>query len=68
MAGREPTFLSGFTGHRDDQYAKPLPEPEVGLRLMRAFLSIRNEALREAIIRFVEELSMAPDKGISSRR
>jgi len=64
MSGMERFVPVGSTDRLEDRYTKPLPEPEVGLRLMRAFLRIRNEALREAIIRFIEELSTSPDKGI----
>ena len=34
-----------------------LPKPEEGLRLMHAFLEIKNAEVREAIIKYVEEQS-----------
>ena len=37
------------------------PNPEQGHRLMRAFVSIRQAALREAIVKFVDELSTLQD-------
>ena len=39
------------------------PNPEEGHRLMRAFLSLRQAALREAVINFVKELSTLQDDG-----
>ena len=33
------------------------PTPEEGVRLIRAFLQLEDEALRSAIVKFVEELS-----------
>jgi hypothetical protein len=33
------------------------PDPEEGLRLVRAFLRIKNPTLREAVIHFVEDLT-----------
>jgi len=41
----------------------PLPKPEQGLRLIHAFVGIREDDLREAIVRFVEELSTAQKNG-----
>jgi len=38
------------------------PSPEEGHRLMRAFLSIEQTALREAIVTFVVELSAFHEK------
>jgi hypothetical protein len=35
----------------------PRPTPEDGHRLMRAFLTIKDTRLREALVTFVEELS-----------
>ena len=64
MSRTERFVVAGSADRSEDPYTKPLPEPEVGLRLMRAFLRIRNQALRDAIIKFVEELSTSPDKGI----
>ena len=39
------------------------PTLEEGHRLIRAFLSIREAALREAVVDFVEELSTLQDEG-----
>ena len=64
MPGRDSNVLVGPADRFEEGYTKPLPEPEVGVRLVRAFLRIRNEALREAIITLIEELSTSPDKGI----
>jgi hypothetical protein len=33
------------------------PNPEEGLRLVRAFLRLKNPTLREAVIHFVEDLA-----------
>lgn len=38
------------------------PNPDAGHRLIRAFLSIEQAALREAIVAFVVELSALQDK------
>lgn len=35
----------------------PLPDPEEGFRLIQAFMSIRQAALREAITKFVAQIS-----------
>lgn len=40
-----------------DEIERHAPTPEEGARLIRAFLQIEDEALRRAIIRFVEDLS-----------
>jgi hypothetical protein len=44
-------------GQVDRAGASARPKPEDGLRLMHAFLSIQHAALREAVIKFVTELS-----------
>ena len=44
-------------GQTDPAASFSRPHPEEGHRLMRAFLSIREAALREAIITFVAEVS-----------
>ena len=41
------------------------PAPEEGVRLMRAFMSVRQQALREAIIEFVAKLSKDESEGYS---
>jgi hypothetical protein len=37
-------------------------DPEQGCRLMRAFLSIQQDGLREAIVKFVTELAALEDQ------
>ena len=60
---KEETFSSGGAGafpkggKRDAPRDSSPPKPEEGLRLVRAFYGVRHAALREAIIKFVEELS-----------
>ncbi|HKN30289.1 MAG TPA: hypothetical protein VJY34_21390 [Roseiarcus sp.] len=39
------------------------PDPQEGSRLMRAFLSIRQAALRDAIVKIVTQLSTLDDEG-----
>ena len=39
------------------------PDPQEGYRLMHAFLSIRQVALRDAIVKFVTQLSTLDDNG-----
>ncbi len=51
-------------GPRDHSGGSSRPKPEDGLRLMHAFLSIQQDALREAIIQFVTELSALRDDGL----
>ena len=47
--------ISGAQSNRSR--ARSLPEPEEGLRLMHAFVVIESADLREAVVKFVEELS-----------
>lgn len=49
---RQSTFARGF----------PCPDPDQGLRLMRAFMSIRQPSLRRAIIEMVTELSACDEQ------
>jgi hypothetical protein len=56
---KEEAFSSGATGAKrgDRDAPAPLPNPEEGLRLVHAFCGVKHAALREAIIKLVEELS-----------
>ena len=57
---KEEAFSSGAAGSRRAGRDAPrgsLPKPEEGLRLVHAFDGVRHPALREAIIKFLEELS-----------
>jgi len=64
-----------LSARRGEAWVKPLqseragsssrPAPEEGVRLIHAFRSIKQSALREAIIRLVEELS-EPDPSVAS--
>lgn len=49
-------------GQRDQSGHTSRPNPEEGHRLMRAFLSIRRAALREAVVNLVRELSTLQDE------
>jgi len=44
-------------GRRNPAGASSRPTPEDGVRLIRAFMNVKQAGLREAIIQFVEELS-----------
>ena len=61
---REETHSSGASGAKrvdlDAPRGSSLPKPEEGLRLVRAFHGVRHAALRETIIKFIEELSAIP--------
>ena len=48
-------------GQRDFPGDHSRPDPEEGRRLMRAFLNIREAALREALIALVTEISTLHD-------
>jgi hypothetical protein len=58
---KEEAFSSGAAGAKGGNFDLPrgtsLPKPEEGLRLVHAFHGVKHAALREAIIKFVEELS-----------
>jgi hypothetical protein len=64
---RKETFSVGqakasvYGGQRDLIGVHSRPDPEEGRRLMRAFLNIREAALREAVIALVTELSTRHD-------
>ncbi len=65
MAQREtfPHTADGAIGRQHDAPGDcSRPNPEQGHRLMRTFLSIREAALREAIVKFVNELSTLQDE------
>jgi hypothetical protein len=53
-----PADASPKRGQRDLTENSSPPKPEEGLRLVHAFHDIKQAALREAIIKFVTELSM----------
>ena len=52
-SSRIPVDSSVWSRHSDLPENDCRPDPEEGLRLMRAFLSIREAAVREAVINFV---------------
>jgi hypothetical protein len=54
---RRTANKSGHPEHEDRPENPSWPKPEEGLRLMRAFLYIKQAKVREAIIRYVEEQS-----------
>jgi len=43
-------------------------DPDEGYRLMRSFLSIRQDALRAAIVEFVTQLSSLEDEKLADHR
>ena len=55
------TAISGAQGNRSG--IGSLPKPEEGLRLMHAFITIESVDLREAVVKFVEELSKTQSDG-----
>ncbi len=57
--GRGKASVDG--GQRDFAGVHSRPDPEEGRRLLRAFLNIREAALREAVIALVTELSTLHD-------
>ena len=57
--GQAKAFVDGE--QRDLAKGHSRPDPEEGRRLMRAFLNIREAALREAVIALVTELSTLHD-------
>lgn len=54
------TAIDGRPRHAPEDSSRP--NPEQGHLLMRAFVSIRRAALREAIVEFVNELSTLQDE------
>jgi hypothetical protein len=56
MGEKEPTSTgTGRTSARAEQGNASWPSPEDGLRLMHAFLAIKQVEVREAIIKYAEE-------------
>jgi len=60
-AGAAHASTGGELRGRSGDFSRP--NPEQGYRLMRAFLSVKQDVLREAIVKFVTELSTLQDKG-----
>jgi hypothetical protein len=56
------TTINGAQSNRSR--TSSLPKPEEGLRLIHAFVGIRDPELREAIVKFVEELTKAQQGGL----
>jgi hypothetical protein len=50
------------TGAKTKQTKNPSPTTEEGMRLVRAFVRVRDQAVREEILKFAEQLSRLPDK------
>ena len=59
VLGVRPVYFFGFDDHRRpaDRDSPVLTLPDQGLRLHRAFVGVRNPALREAIVSLVTELA-----------
>jgi hypothetical protein len=59
MSQSEDDPADDFKAYRTIRPTEPTtsPNPEEGLRLVRAFLRIKNPTLREAVIHFVEDLA-----------
>ena len=53
--------ISGVQSNRSRNTS--LPKPEEGLRLMHAFVAIRRADLREAVVKFVEDLAKTQKEG-----
>lgn len=53
----DPLDIAAVTSRFDPGRASSMPAPEDGIRLMRAFLSIREPAARQAVIEYATELS-----------
>ena len=70
MMAKEDAFSSGSAraplngGTRETPRNITQPNPEEGVRLVHAFHGIRHAALREAIIKFVTELSTIQKDGL----
>jgi len=56
-----PSNSSVDRGQRGRTGDSDRPNPELGHRLVRAFLNIRHPGLREAVVNFVSELSTLRD-------
>ncbi len=50
-------------GQLDPSASFSWSDPEEGYRLMRSFKSVKRAALRDAIVKFVTQLSMFEDEG-----
>jgi len=59
VLGVKPVYFFGFddNGRPADRDAAVLTLPDQGLRLHRAFIGVKNPALREAIVSLVTELA-----------
>lgn len=59
VLGVKPVYFFGFDddGRHADRDAAVLTLPDQGLRLHRAFIGVKNPALREAIVSLVTELA-----------
>jgi transcriptional regulator with XRE-family HTH domain len=59
VLGVKPVYFFGFddNGRPADRAAAVLTLPDQGLRLHRAFIGVKNAALREAIVSLVTELA-----------
>lgn len=55
--GTQVLTLADFTEPNRSDY--PAPKPEEGARLVRAFLGIKDSAVRNAIVGLVEQMSKA---------
>jgi hypothetical protein len=55
FSGGAAAAISGAQSNRSA--IGSLPKPEEGLRLMHAFVTIESVDVREAVVKFVEELS-----------
>ncbi len=63
VLGVKPVYFFGFEDHERPaaRHAARLTLPDQGLRLHRAFISVKNPALREAIVSLVTELAKNDD-------
>ena len=63
VLGVKPVYFFGFEDHERPavRHAARLTLPDQGLRLHRAFISVKNPALREAIVSLVTELARSDD-------
>jgi transcriptional regulator with XRE-family HTH domain len=63
VLGVKPVYFFGFEDHERPavRHAARLTLPDQGLRLHRAFISVKNPALREAIVSLVTELARNDD-------
>lgn len=63
ILGVKPVYFFGFEDHErpTPQHSARLTLPDQGLRLHRAFISVKSPALREAIVSLVTELARNDD-------